>query len=524
MSVGDTHDMELLQLYLKRCPTAQTLTLRMNEKDCSSPEVIRRLEEYASHLNILDLHGKPSELAQSLQFTAPHLRCLVLREDFGTGESSIHVPQEAGILNNLSTQNLKAFCSVGSSTFLPANHFPNLTHLLLDVLQYRTYGLLDGVFGLLRRTPLVQCLTLWDINIDDMSPLPLVADANATVQLGSLRWLTITTLNFSPYLPVILSRISFDRNRVYTRILGPTRMVELPLSVFHSVAEQCMPPTKEIDTYLDLVVSRYQFVFVLKGPTSGFCFRAAFRGSVSEWPRGSSFTYKLSQFMSLESVLALRVVVEDLEGTMYPYGLYSFTRLSWLQIVVGPDYESTLAQSIASLCEKLEEPQWGPFQPQSAVGCPHLKYLSISADFSMGDTTEACADALARMLLTRKTLGKSIDSLAIQCLLKSGDEVFYPDGYGRWPDTKPPEQSALYFKEKLLDSVDKYIPVPQTDWELCDFGSWDAWADISIDEEYWYWHCEHDRPDDLASYLDENYYWDEVEVQEMGTGVTEQQT
>ena len=494
-----TQDRKLLQLYLQRCPTAPALALRADAKDWNPSEDNRYLHEYAVCLRALDLShgGDPADFAQSLQLTAPHLRSLVLRQGFDTVQTPTHLPREYEILK-CSSLSLKAFCCIGGSTFMPSNQFPKLTHLLLDVHSFRRHELFEGVFKLLRRAPLLQSLTLWNINIPDTSSPAPEFDAHAKVHLRTLRFLTMSTFGFTPHFLAILARMSFDPSRVRTRILGPGMPVQVEQSIFNAMAQQCIS-SKTRNARMHVLVGICDFVFVLDAPTCGFYFSTSFIPTPdSIWISSHSLLLDLPPSIPLESARTLGLVVETLDhsATGLDRTLSRFTDLTELQVVLGPDAERRVELSILLLCGalirniSLHEPGGPP------VSCPLLQSLSISADFSDGETTSECADCIENMLLQRKDRGAAISRLAIQALLRADN-----------PGMCTPHLTAVIMDGRCSVHVDEYVSVPDTDREFCISDTWHAWRTEGMDDDYWRWNSDEDRPDELVSYLDSTYSW-----------------
>lgn len=480
-------DRKLLRLCLDRFPFMSTLNIRLHDQQPTS-EVIRHLSLYGPHSQTLDIHqwqySDSNFFLVTLKFNAPHLRSLVLRQNdcFPNGDH-IDPSREVEILNGFSFR-LEAFCSVGGTSFIPANHFPSLTHLLLDVKLYYQLSQLNGVVELLRRTPLLRCLALCNFSIEDTFSLSPSAHGSTKVQLHFLRRLTISISVSISGAAAFLSRLCLRSECVSTYIYSAWSSGPLEPDVFNSFIQTCVPSHFHgRNVYVNVLSYSYdKMVVVVDAPT--FCFFLKTRADVN-WARSDAHIRRLLQIAPPQCIQSLHLTVYNLSGTDLHSSLLMLTHLTHLQLVFLGDSVYTFEECMTALCLALggSHALQLPVSTNSAgFACLRLSSLSISAFFR---NMEKCATYLKAMLCARAKAGYCISNMAIQCLILWRDPYLGRGEAAVLEAEKQSQATAHKLQNMLEDCVENYLHVPSGNLHFCRLNVRDTWTDLSMESKYW---------------------------------------
>ncbi|KAI9062270.1 hypothetical protein FKP32DRAFT_1574310, partial [Trametes sanguinea] len=208
----DNEQPEQLEAFLKR---SRSVPLSLNLSNKHGDTIPATIREHGHRIRRLDItmrvDCRPLPLLPLLDFEAPLLRCLTIRQDQQTALAEHQHP----LLFQDKVPNLQAL-ALKCTSWLPANRFPRLTHLYLSFELIPSDGL-QHLSTLLRNTPVLENLHVNGLDdaaaqapISSVIPLPYLSRLTCTDSLMSAAITLLCLLEFPQNVLVRLNDLHCD--------------------------------------------------------------------------------------------------------------------------------------------------------------------------------------------------------------------------------------------------------------------------------------------------------------------------
>ncbi|KAM5537508.1 hypothetical protein V8D89_008835 [Ganoderma adspersum] len=363
------------------------------------------LQRMASRLHRVDLdveEPRPPILEKLLSFNGSTVHCLTISSTFselmyGALDNVTHViPILQGQVDSL-----QALAIVPSIGWIPANHFPSLTHLYISFLSgYVQSPDPQDILFLLHNTPRLQILYLHHLASRDTPSTnePWRSDSSQPIKLQHLRSLVFAYCAYEPAVD-ILCELSLPQATLVR--LDDTY---IPYDHYPDTLPSSIGPLKRIDA-MEIAVTDNSFFLVAEGDSSGFWLRMrTFQDiDLDPWvshlhipiPFGTLVTLRLDARDShVFTLLQHAVQLSDLSVAL---------SLGWED---GPGFERTLPPLVRTLCSLLSCSQ--------PIVCPSLRSLTLQWPKGMSSFEDLGVPDVISMLSTRATLGQPVARLVVQ--------------------------------------------------------------------------------------------------------------
>ena len=419
--------------------------------------ILRRISSRLQRIDINITQPTPLAIKELLSFDGSMLRCLTTsypafdRQSILNRDGATHsIPILQG-----QTDALEALAIVPSTGWIPANHFPHLTHLYIS---FDTSPHPRDILFLLHSTP---CLEITHLHHLDRQETPLTGDPSESVpvELPRLRSLVFTVSAYHPVVE-ILCALS----------VPPSALIRLD-NLFVPYDTQYpdpipanLSPLAHVTT-MDLAVEEQVLFLVMQGPSSGLWLRARHAHNMF-WDR---WLLDLAHTLStpLRNLVSLRLdVYMDDEGgplALLPHAV----QLSELSVRFNKFLGLGVLQLVRTVCLALSQSQ--PPGHGQAV-CPSLRSLALEWPRNLPQSADLGISDIVAMLSARSHLGQPIRRLVVQAIAVS---------LGSIPATVFSEQLSV-----LAEHVEEYEERVDPDTHACAFEMREMWNVEGV-EDYW---------------------------------------
>ena len=376
--------------------SAETGTMQVNSGSL--------LQTMASRLRRVDLDvekPKPPTIEKLLSFNGSTVQCLTISSTFsevmyGAPNSATHViPILQGEVDSLEA--LAIFPSIG---WIPANHFPSLTHLYISFLSgYAQSPDPQDILFLLHNTPRLQFLHLHHLaSRDSPSTNGPWRSEPSLIELQDLRSLVFAYCAYEPAVDV-LRELSLPQSAVVR--LDDTY---IPYDHYPDTLPSGIGPLKRIDA-MEIAATDNSFFLVAERDSSGFWLKMRTFQDIDLDPWVSHLHIPLP----FATLVTLRLDAHNSHVfTLLQYAV----QLSELSVVLSPGWEDgpgfarTLPPLTQTLCYMLSRRQ--------PVVCPSLRSLTIQWPKGMSSFEDLGVPDVVNMLWIRATLRHPVARLVVQ--------------------------------------------------------------------------------------------------------------
>ena len=422
-----------------------------------SHEILHRISSRLHRIDINITQPTPLAIKELLSFDGSMLRCLTTsypafdRQSIPNRDNATHV---IPILQG-QTDSLEALAIVPSTGWIPANHFPHLTHLYIS---FDTSPHPRDILFLLHNTP---CLEIMHFHHLGRQETPPTGDPSESlpVELPRLRSLVFTVSAYHPVVE-ILCALS----------IPPSALIRLD-NLFVPYDTQYpdpipanLSPLAHVTT-MDLAVEEQMLFLVMQGASSGLWLRARHAHNMF-WDR---WLLNLAHTLStpLRNLVSLRLdVYMDDEGgplALLPHAV----QLSELSVRFNKFLGMGVLPLVRAVCLALSQSQ--PPGHGQAV-CPSLRSLALEWPRNLPQSADLGISDIVAMLSTRSHFGQPIRKLVVQAIAVS---------LGSIPATVFSEQLS-----SLAEYVEEYEERADQDTHACAFEMREMW-DVEGVEDYW---------------------------------------
>ncbi|KAM5537519.1 hypothetical protein V8D89_008846 [Ganoderma adspersum] len=354
---------------------------------------------------------------------------------------------------------LEVLAIVPAISWIPANHFPNLTHLYVSFYISVESPHPHDITFFLRNTPCLEILHLYRLDHRETPPANDPSEFDATrVELPRLRSLVFTLSAYPPAVEILQglalqpsTRIRLDHLFIPHNSLDPS---PIPAD---------LGPLSTV-TVLELTVE-YEILFLVAQDTAesssgGFWLNVKHEDDLfwDTWLLGLPTT------LPLRNITTLRADVYD---TVLPLILGDFVHLTELSVRLvrnqfsrGRDDDAT--PLVHTLCVALSHTH--------PVACPALRALALEWPRNMPRAADLGAPDIVAMLSTRARLGHPIRRLVVQAVAME---------FGSVPLSHFSEQLTA-----LAEHVEEFEECTDSDAHVCAFEMRGMW-DVEGAEEHW---------------------------------------
>ncbi|KAM5537509.1 hypothetical protein V8D89_008836 [Ganoderma adspersum] len=393
----------------------------------------------------------PPIVDRLLSFDGSTLRCLTISSpalkarpglDRGDFIDPIPILQDHG-------HTLEALAIVPAISWIPANHFPNLTHLYVSFYISVESPHPHDIISFLRNTPCLEIMHLYRLDHRETPPANDPSEFDATrVELPRLRSLVFTLSAYPPAVEIL-----------HGIALQPSTLIRLDhLFIPHNSLDPSPIPADlgplSTVTVLELTVE-YEILFLVAQDTAesssgGFWLKVKHEDDLfwDTWLLG------LPTMLPLRNITTLRADVYD---TVLPPILGDFVHLTELS---GPRRRRDATPLVHTLCVALSHTH--------PVACPALRALALEWPRNMPRAADLGAPDIVAMLSTRARLGHPIRRLVVQAVAMEFGSV-----------------RLAHFSEQLTalaEHVEEFEECTDSDAHVCAFemrGMWD------VEGTYW---------------------------------------
>ncbi|KAH9891334.1 hypothetical protein C8Q73DRAFT_120580 [Cubamyces lactineus] len=377
------------------------ISVHLTTKDLLRTALV--LSTHGPRMKRLDLTVYPQAcfVPPLLQFEAPLLKCLTV-----CSEPKSPPPAEqftTMLFRTRVVDNLRALALVGINSWLPGNHFPQLTHLYLSNISGRI--LIDDIMlhfkRLLLNTPALQYLF-----VSGLSRGAAVTSVTDTVRMPALRKLTCTQSTF------------LSAFRLFALLeLPDDAMVRLDtlecLSATDSILPFQIPSRGLLDSldYLELVSEGEDLHLIAEGLKSGLWIQA---DSVEDY--WGLWLAQLETMLPMPSIERLLVSVTDPE--VIPRLLRQFPRLERLMVYLDEEAFET-SDEFQLVWRSL----YSVLEGADPVVCPKLQEINLQV--YMVPPERLAPTAFVEMVKARQAHGHPLDTVRLDVDYgMEGDEAF----------------------------------------------------------------------------------------------------
>ena len=405
----------------------------------------------------------PSIVDRLLSFNGSTLRCLTISSPGLKARSDL---DEDSVIQTISilqghAHTLEALAIVPAIGWIPANHFPNLTHLYVSFYIFVESPHPHNIISFLRNTPCLEILHFHYLDHLETPPANDPSEFDATrVELLRLRSLVFTVSAY-PLAVEILRGLS----------LQPSILIRLDnLFVPYNSLEPSPIPTDlaplSTVTALELTVEHEMLFLVAQDAAEssdggGFWLKVKHEEDVfwDTWLLG------LPIMLPLRNITTLHADVYD---TVLPPILGDFVNLTELSVRLVPNPFSTGRDDdaetplIRTLCLALSHTH--------RVVCPALRTLALEWPRNMPKATDLGVPDIVAMLSARARLGHPVRRLVVQAIAMEFGSV-----------------RLCHFSELLAVlavHVEEFEECVDADVRVCAFEMRRMW-DVEGTEEYW---------------------------------------
>ena len=426
----DHHSRDQVHCFLVRSKEAPLVARVREDLSLRDPEygnVVSFLRPYANRLHRLDLYlyRNNDDPSLSLSFSAPHLESLIIRHRPSARSSRVNTPmaRQVLILNETSVPSLKALAMVCVCGVFPRNHFPNLTHLVLDFERiYLREVPCKYILDLLSGTRL-EVIFFRGLDNELSTEITPPETSTQPISLQSLRSFTLSNCDFTA-ISLLLSYISLPCT-TFLHLSNP-RVSEITPQVVETLISHLASQVPI--THVDILAYERTLNLAIDGPLSGI-----FVGGLSQNPYGvpfhtpvdwDRFLHCLPQCLpTLSDVRSIHVSVAELNPEAIPALLGSMAQLTELHVGLAAYDETEATVHVGVLCEALAAPVGDDWQSNKARSsdfwqrnmlCPLLETLKISAECDLASVPNGIANSLRDMLASRKRAGYPLERVMVQ--------------------------------------------------------------------------------------------------------------
>ncbi|KAM5537511.1 hypothetical protein V8D89_008838 [Ganoderma adspersum] len=425
----------------------------------TTQDLLRSISSRLRRIDVNITQPTPPAIKELLSFDGSMLRCLTVSSPALNGQPILNgdnVTHAIPILQGL-TDSLVALAVVPSTGWIPANHFPRLTHLYISLDTSSASPHPHDILFLLRNTP---CLEIMHLRHLDHQETPPIGDLSESlpVELPHLRSLVFTV---SAYHPVadILCALS----------ISPSTLIRLDDLFVPSDTQYPDPIPAHLSplahaTTMDLAVEDEMLFLVMQSASSGLWLKVRHAHNMF-WDQ---WLLDLARTMStpLRNLVSLRLdVYMDDEGgalALLPHAV----QLSDLSVRFNKFMGFGALPLVRALCFALSQSQPGHVQ---AV-CPSLRSLALEWPRNLPHSEDLGISDIVAMLSTRARLGQPIRRLVVQAIAVQ---------LGTIPSTLFSEQLS-----SLAQHVEEYEERVDPDTHACAFEMRDMWNVDGV-EDYW---------------------------------------